>query len=162
MTDETFWSLIKKANESEVSSPDKALQELLVNLSADEIFSFAEKFRHYDEMAYRWDLWNVAFIIEGGCSDDGFSDFCCWLISQGEDFYKKCLLNPESVAERADDGISYEDFGYAAQRAYKEKTGNQLPPSKIPWPKEPKGRRISEDELVKQYPSLCARFNFKP
>ena len=35
--------------------------------------------------AYRHDLWAMGYIVNGGCSDDGFCYFCCWLIGNGSE-----------------------------------------------------------------------------
>ena len=35
---------------------------------------------------YRWDMWAAAYLIGGGCSDDGFIDFRAGLIAQGLDW----------------------------------------------------------------------------
>jgi hypothetical protein len=42
--------------------------------------------RHFTQRladAYRWDLWGLAYQLNGGCSDDGFVYFRCWLLGQG-------------------------------------------------------------------------------
>ena len=40
--------------------------------------------------AYRWDIWAIAFIINGGCSDDGFEYFRGWLVRKAKNFSKLC------------------------------------------------------------------------
>jgi len=40
-------------------------------------------FRRYLNKAYTWDLWGAAYLINGGCSDDGFEYFRRWLVSRG-------------------------------------------------------------------------------
>ena len=39
-----------------------------------------------------------AYIIGGGCSDDGFWDFRSWLAVRGKRVYLVALRNPESLA----------------------------------------------------------------
>src|SRR6185369_16521467 len=91
--------------------------------------------------AYRWDLWAAAYIVNGGCSDDGFEYFRAWLISQGQRFYEKCLADPEAVGARAerDDQNEDEEFLHCAAEAYREKTGRDLPPLEVSRPAKPAG-----------------------
>src|SRR5205823_6840092 len=44
---------------------------------------------------YRHDMWAGAYLIGGGCSDDGFISFRARLIAQGRDWYKKA--SPDSL-----------------------------------------------------------------
>lgn len=82
---------------------------------------------HFDRAfaaAYQWLLWAAAYIIEGGCSDDGFMDFRYGLISRGRSVFERALADPDSLADVADDTtdgfIPNEDFGYVAQRVYQK------------------------------------------
>jgi hypothetical protein len=45
--------------------------------------------------AYPWDLWGAAFVINGGCSDDGCERFRARLIMQGRDVFERALDDPE-------------------------------------------------------------------
>ena len=68
--------------------------------------------------AYRWDLWAAAYLIQGGCSDDGFEYFCDWLISLGKHRFEAALRNPDSLAEVIEDeddeeGREFEAFAAA-------------------------------------------------
>jgi hypothetical protein len=49
--------------------------EYLSRLRAADIVGFAMRRRDLASRAYRADLWGAAFIINGGCSDDGFEYF---------------------------------------------------------------------------------------
>ena len=48
--------------------------------------------------AQTWDLWGAAYLVNGGCSDDGFVYFRAWLISQGRAIYTAAVENPDSMA----------------------------------------------------------------
>lgn len=39
--------------------------------------------------SYRNPLWAAAYVINGGCSDDGFDYFRGWLIVQGHEVYER-------------------------------------------------------------------------
>ena len=53
---------------------------------------------------YTWDLWGVAYILKGGCSDDGFEYFRAWLIARGRDFVAQALADPEGLGVAIDPG----------------------------------------------------------
>jgi hypothetical protein len=157
----TFWQLIEDSRENAGGDADtqaEELTDLLADLAPDEILAFDRYFRELLAAAYRWDLWAAASIINGGCSDDGFEYFRCWLISQGERVYREALEDPESLAGRAEpDATDAESMLYAAADAYKVETGRDLPPHEA-GPGEPAGTRWQEHELELRFPRLSAAF----
>ena len=89
MQGDKFWQIVKRAAESD-HDPDahaEVLRAELRKLSLQEIISFEVAFRRYLNEAYTWDLWGAAYVIHGGCSDDGFEYFRRWLVSRGRDVY---------------------------------------------------------------------------
>ena len=144
------------------------LGELLGELPVDQIVAFDSAFRRHHSRAYTWDLWGAAYLIGGGCSDDGFADFRGWLISQGESAYDAALADPESLAplaKRYECDCQVEGFQYLGMAAWAKKTGgtlNDFPTEKIEHeatPAEasgdPAGESWEEDELCGRYPALC-------
>lgn len=109
-------------------------------------------------------MWGAAYIIEGGCSDDGFTDFRSWLISRGRDVYEAALRDPESLVEvAAADGVeatSFEEFQYVARRVYEEKTGHDMPDTGVKHAEEPTGKEWSEggDDLSRRLPKLWTKY----
>ncbi|HHQ6600568.1 TPA: DUF4240 domain-containing protein [Serratia fonticola] len=77
----------------------QALDSALRQLSPEELIAFKKRFTELHNQAYRWDLWAAAYIMGGGCSDDGFMDFRDWLISRGQSVYEAALINPDTLAE---------------------------------------------------------------
>jgi hypothetical protein len=112
--------------------------------------------------AYRWDLWGAAFVINGGCSDDGFEYFLGWLIAQGRDYYQAALADPEQAGRRAQPGdmVECESIAYAAVKAYEAKTGKDDFHDRITRvPRgEPLGEPWEEEDLPARFPRLSARF----
>jgi hypothetical protein len=41
--------------------------------------------------SYRLDLWGAAYLVNGGCSDDGFDYFRGWLLRQGRATWQAAL-----------------------------------------------------------------------
>jgi hypothetical protein len=50
-------------------------------------------------VSYRWDLWGAAYLLNGGCSDDGFEYFRGWLIAQGHEVFERVLEDPDVLAD---------------------------------------------------------------
>jgi hypothetical protein len=96
-----FWEIIDKSRQAAGGDPYQQLEtlgDLLREISPDEIVSFDYHFSAYHARAYTWDLWGAAYVIGGGCSDDGFMDFRGWLISRGEKVYEAAMANADSLA----------------------------------------------------------------
>ena len=135
MTKEQFWKLVGQVKKTK--KPEVAIANLLRKLTPSELISYQEHFDTLDRQAYRWDLWGAAYIIGGGCSDDGFIDFRYGLIAKGQEIYESALANPDSLASFAIQGeISNELFGYVAQEVYEDMTGEDEMP-RLPPPKKP-------------------------
>ncbi|MEI7687359.1 MAG: DUF4240 domain-containing protein [Planctomycetota bacterium] len=165
MTEREFWSLFdtarEQAGDAETYENDgpQILQELLEKLSAKEIESFNTIFNRKYYAAYRWDLWAAAYIIGGGCSDDGFMDFRSELISRGQAVYEAALKDPESLADVEPSVEGLEGWQYVAGRAYTEKTGDELPDNGERQAEEPMGERWDEDNVSDLFPRLAEKFN---
>jgi len=160
----SFWSLIKKSKRGAEDCDEQAenLAALLTKIEPQEIVDFDRHMRQRLVEAYRWDLWAVAYIINGGCSDDCFEYFRGWLIAQGKEYFEAALLNPENAAKRisAGDEVECERILYAASEAYEQKVGQQLPPSGITQPSEPMGQEWEEDKVEQLYPKLAKKFGW--
>jgi hypothetical protein len=78
---------------------------------------------------YNSEMWCAAYIMNGGCSDDGFEYFRCWVISRGKDVYYKAKQSPDSlidVSELEMGSYDFEDFWYVALEAFEYNTGKNL------------------------------------
>ncbi|RYZ82908.1 MAG: DUF4240 domain-containing protein [Proteobacteria bacterium] len=133
-------------------------------LSPEEILGFDRIFVELLVESYRWDLWAVAYIVNGGASDDSFEYFRYWIISQGQKYYEAALENPEKAADAASSNQENEceDIRYVAGMAYEEKTGEEIPQSVTSaypaYPSEPIGTPWTEDDLESLYPKLSKKF----
>ena len=127
---ERFWQLIEESRcNASSTSPDgnmdrqvARLTELLAELPPHEVVDFDRHFSDRFIEVYRWDLWAAAYIIEGGCSDDGFMDFRSWLISMGRTAFTESLRDVESLVNIASDPTvevySFEEFQYIPGKVY--------------------------------------------
>lgn len=139
MTADQFWGIIEQSRVglSLVTTYDEMaelqteqLHSALMPLSPEEIQAFDEHYGNFHGEAYRWDLWGVAFLINGFVSDDGFDYFRCWLIAQGKDIYTNTLRAPDTLADalppKWDYNAEFEDIWHVADHVYLEKTGVDL------------------------------------
>lgn len=164
MTIDEFWKLLEDLPKGE--GAEDTLKERLNPLSPDEIAAFQKHFDGVHARAYNWMLWAAAYIIEGGCSDDGFIDFRYGLISRGKQVFEAALTDPDSLVDIAseDDDEGYipnEGFGYVAGEVYEQKTGAEIPRGKSAEPSDPLGDDWDfddEDLCAKKLPKLWAKF----
>lgn len=78
MNHEMFWEMISNSRKNSRSNSTKFLQVLtneISRLPEEDIFEFEKILNHYLVRSYKSDLWATAYIINGGCSDDGFEYF---------------------------------------------------------------------------------------
>ena len=163
-----FWSIVDDArNEADdLYDVAPAITERLVQLDVAEIVSFHQHLMDLRAESYRWDLWGAAYVINGGCSDDGFEYFCGWLIANGRSRFETAIKHPDSISTWAsgEDGEGEcEDILYVADHAYERKTGKDVIPDeelKVTRPEDPVGVRWDEVQLASLYPKLCQKYNW--
>lgn len=144
------------------SNQPEVLQQKLQSLPPTEIIEFERIFLGLDAKANHWDLWAAAYIIEGGCSDDGFRYFRAGLIGLGRDAYYDALRDPNTLARQPTRGVDFsqEELIYAAVEAYEAVTGEPMPELELPSESEPRGTPFDEDTVAERFPALAERFGF--
>ena len=164
MTEQEFWALIektKKKSKKDAQYHQELIIEALEKLPPKEIIAFDNIFIRFHHRAYDHKLWAAAFIIDGGCSDDCFTDFRGWLIGQGQQVYQKALLDPDSLSELDINTDEIEEgYAYCAQQAYEAVTGEDIPADSLVeiHPKEPTGEAWKEEELAQLLPKLDKKY----
>lgn len=166
MESEKFWKIIEITRSESIGDYEKQQSQLekeLLKLTANEVLEFDNKFRTLRGEIYNWDFWAAAYIINGGCSDDCFSDFRGWLIGQGRTIYENAIKDIETLAElnETNDG-DWEGLSYVPTDVYKKKTGNDMPTG-IQENFEITGQEWEEDEndLKGKFPKLWAKFGME-
>ncbi|GLU48295.1 DUF4240 domain-containing protein [Nocardiopsis ansamitocini] len=76
-----------------------ALADVLAALTPAEIIDFSLTRIEVSDSALRYPLQNAAYLIEGGCGDDGFMDFRDGLILLGRDTFTKAVADPDTLAD---------------------------------------------------------------
>ncbi len=165
MENDEFWNVIESAGPGECSAIASGVQAKLEQLPQQEVADFCRIFDSQMDALYTWDLWGVAYILRGGCSDDSFEYFRAWVLSQGRGFTELALSDPEglglSVSPGTDtDQMGCEDLIYAGGSAYKTLTGDFRPPRASPHPTAPSGEEWEESSegLRSGFPRLSAHW----
>jgi hypothetical protein len=176
MVDDLFWKTIASST-ARPGEPDEQIASLrtaLQQLSVGQVIAFEVSFRSCLDKAYTWDLWGAAYVIHGGCSDDGFEYFRRWLVSRGRDIYEAALADPESLAllspSPGPEGYwEFEEIYYVIGEVFEELGGegdvcdhSELEAGLDARP--PVGEAFDEDEVALQerYPKLWERFGSNP
>jgi Protein of unknown function (DUF4240) len=168
MMDETkLWKLIetsrsrgKPTSADPDDQQDAILAGLLAELPAAQIAAFDRTFRRLHAAAYTWDLWAAAYIIEGGCSDDGFIDFRSGLIGLGRKVYEDAVRDPGTLVSQPVQGVDFSNelLMYAASEAYERVVGEALEIDEEMHAAEPAGEPWDEESVDQRYPALAKKF----
>ncbi|MEZ4950510.1 MAG: DUF4240 domain-containing protein [Saprospiraceae bacterium] len=165
MDENKFWALIqasKAAGKGDYEKQKIELVKLLLKQKPKEIAAFDNRFRYTSNQLYHWDLWGAIYIIDGGCSDDGFDYFREWLIGQGKEMVETAMNNPDALADfEIERDTDWEGLGFMAYNAFYYKTGADLYQGYLATiPFELKGEEWSEDndDLERRFPRLFEKY----
>jgi hypothetical protein len=162
MDEVKFWEIVGSVHDRSNGDMDEKcslLSTALSKLPKDEAKAFSALFDAMMDRAYSWPLWGAAYVINGGCGDDTFSDFRASLISRGRTAYESALSDPESLAtEHFDEDVwFYEGYQYAVTDGVKASVGSVVN-RESPHPDEPSGQAWDEDKVYDLYPKLAEKF----
>jgi hypothetical protein len=164
MDDSRFWSIIEAGGKKAISDPEPqitAVRKELTKLTPEELREFQHLYNEKLAHAYTWDLWGAAYLINGGCSDDGFHYFRSWLISRGRAAYEAALENPDTLAGLTDpdrDDYEFEELAYVPLEVYEELTGKEMTTIELRWPENPRGAEWdfdNDEQITKRLPKLA-------
>lgn len=133
MSEDQFWSIVAaslKAAEDQ-DEQEGFLVKALAKLPAKDIIGFRLRTDKLLFDTYNDKMWCAGYIMGGGCSDDGFQYFRCWVISRGKDVYYAAKENPDSLISETsedddDDFYEFESFWHVAPYAFEQVTRRSL------------------------------------
>ena len=132
MLDETiFWNIVDSSvkNTKNQDAQGRFLVKEIEKLTPKQMIGFRLRTDKLLYDTYNSEMWCAGYIMNGGCSDDGFEYFRNWIISRGKDTYYKAKENPDSLVSEFVEGEEYydfESFWYVALTAFENKTGKEL------------------------------------
>ena len=91
--------MIEETNVGDCDARVDRLVAALTGRGPSEIVDFGHWWSVARQHAYTSGLWAAAYLMMGGCSDDGFIDFRSWLVLRGQTAYYAALANPEALAD---------------------------------------------------------------
>ncbi len=134
MDEDRYWALV--ADSLRAASDDQGeqasyLAAALGELEPKDIIGFRLRTDRLLHDTYNSKMWCAGYVMNGGCSDDGFEYFRLWVISRGREVYENAKVDPDSLIAVADTEVpeglfDFELFWYVALDAFKNKTGNEL------------------------------------
>ena len=175
---ETFWKTIDDARQTaeKIADVPARLIEVLSRMSEKEIIDYGSHFRSCMFLSYDANLWLGAVVVLGGCGDDRFTDFRCWLIAQGREIFEAALADPDSLANlKSFEGKSgypiLERMNYVDKEAFCLRLGGSthdfatvekyelvFPVRKHPRLKNEELVNTSDEDAKTLLPKLAARF----
>ncbi|HEV7301020.1 MAG TPA: DUF4240 domain-containing protein [Tepidisphaeraceae bacterium] len=172
MDDAEFWNIIARGRRKTKGNMDRleaAVRKDLRSFPPEKLIAFEQAFNRQLGHAYMWDLWAAAFLMQGGCSDDGFFYFRGWLVAQGHSAYLAAITNPDTLADFANPEDDEEDekrdeggeqFLYVAREVFQEKSGGEMPTQKMKHKLIGKRWKFENDvEMSKRLPRLSGIYN---
>lgn len=167
MTEDEFWHHVRAARRRDPDEHADRLAARLARLPAGDILAFGRWWHVQEARSYTWDLWGAAYLVNGGCSDDGFEDFRNWLILQGREVFEAALKDPDSLAAALGGDAEVEVECHPAYDAYCAATGTDDYAAALAakYPDLPDFPTLGgrwdfddEDEMRRRYPKLFAAY----
>ena len=130
MKADKYWLIIGRSLRKTKSMEDQRLKlvKLLGKLKCEEIIGFHLRTEQLLKDSHHEDLLCAAHLIEGGVYENAFEFFRCWLISRGQQVFKKALQNPDSLIAVLDDveDHSFEAFYHIPEEVFMQATGKSM------------------------------------
>ncbi|MFC7550998.1 DUF4240 domain-containing protein [Plantactinospora sp. GCM10030261] len=104
MSIDEFWNVVAAARDRAVDPSDaeevaKQMLALLIAMPPKEVAGLAQPLWDLRACSYGWQLRQAAYLINGGCSDDGFEYFRGWLLTQGRAVFERAVADPDTLAD---------------------------------------------------------------
>lgn len=131
LDEDLYWKIVSESLEK-TSNQDEQEQFLirrLQKLTPTEIIGFRLRTDKLLYDTYNAEMWCAGYIMNGGCSDDGFEYFRNWVISRGKEVYYNAKNDPDTLIDQVDkenDMYDFESFWYVALEAFINITGKDL------------------------------------
>ena len=134
MDEEQFWTIVQTAVDEAGDDEDEYLEVAkreLSKLSLKEMVGFRLRTDKLLYDSYTSEMWCAGYLMNGGCSDDGFEYFRLWVISRGRKAYEAAMANPDNLIDYIGDDdemdfFEFESFWFVALEAFEEAVDAEL------------------------------------
>lgn len=169
MNDDYFWQMTEVvADGSKEGRLSASALSKLEAMSVSELFSLYEFITLKRGKAYTKEILEVGSILNGmELSDDGFSDFTCWLVFQGREVFEVALGDPDRLVEVKNlseivedhdfDGFCYDILEILLLKARGD-SSVEMAVDEIPIPELEEWYEISRESLARRYPMLWKKY----
>lgn len=169
MSSASFWRIMEQSIKASRGNRDRLIESLtstLVQLGADAIIRFQRELDARMDEALTWPLWGAAYLLDGGCSDDGFEYFRALLIANGKETFERVVADPDSLAKGKlrfwnGDAREFEELLYVPMKAYEDCAGGAELPRSRPRRTEPAGTQWSDNDLPSLLPAIAKKMKAK-
>jgi hypothetical protein len=129
--EDLYWTIIDKSlkNTTDQDDQEQFLIKEIGSLTPKQMVGFRLRTDKLLHDTYNSEMWCAGYIMNGGCSDDGFEYFRNWVISRGKETFYKSKQKPDNLIDEVDEDLEmyeFESFWYVALEAFKQKTGKDL------------------------------------
>lgn len=172
-----FWRIVDASVTDDETAQRGRLQAELDHLSDQDLVDFVGLYGAVHRSLYSHRLWAAAYLVNGGCSDDGFIDFRAWLMSRGRAVTERAVADADSLADLGVemDCASFEAFGYVMLDVFRARADGAFPrfpepasqmggdaplKARLPEPAEPDWAFDFDDhaEMRRRLPRLAAMY----
>jgi len=131
LNEDKYWNIIGKSliETKSQENQERYLIREIEKLTPAEIIGFRLRTDRLLYETYNPTMWCAGYIMNGGCSDDMFEYFRNWVISRGKQTYYKAKDTPDCLIDEVNDEAGFyefEIFWYVANKAFKNRTGENL------------------------------------
>lgn len=131
LDEDLYWSIIASSlkNTEDQDAQEQYLIKEISKLTPKQMIGFRLRTDKLLYDTYNSEMWCAGYIMNGGCSDDGFEYFRNWVISRGRETYYRAKENPDNLISEVDENAEmydFESFWYVALEAFKKVTGKDL------------------------------------
>jgi hypothetical protein len=172
-TDE-FWAVVERARSGAGADPrvvaERATDELAGRDAAD-VAGFDRHLNRVLAASGSADLFGAAYLINGGCSDEGFAAFRGWLMAQGRSAFAQAVARPDALADlpavrraaATGEECGSEPMLGVAREAYRRAGHGELPAAEVPALDTDQFWDVDDEEQVRRrLPRLAALFLASP
>lgn len=161
MDEDLFWALLGTDADGPAAERLAALPDRLAAYRPAEIRRFGMMALEKLEAAYRTDIWALACLLRGGCSDDAFDGFRAGLILAGRDAYARALADPDGFDPAIPVSGDLPALLDAAPQAHELRAGAPMRPLRAMKMKL-KGPAWDEAEFAANLPRIAAAMDTAP
>lgn len=108
MDENKYWKIIEGSLQrtETLEEQEDYLTEVLETMSPEELVAFRLRTDQLLMESYTSSLWCAAYLMKGGCGEEDYTFFRCWLISRGKKIYEVGIQHADDIAYAVQDNLN--------------------------------------------------------